>query len=97
MFLRLKASSHLDVTHANVSGVDDGEVEDDGFSIVRKIVQIQVGQFSHLLLLLRNVQPRSGVGNDQNNDEFSFVSRLVPARNSANITIGRAQAISRRV
>lgn len=49
VFLRwMEASSHLDVGHANIAGVDDGEVEDDGFAIVRKVVQIQVRQFPHL-------------------------------------------------
>lgn len=61
MFLQLEAPSHLDVTQANISGVNDGEVEDDGLAIIRKVVQIQVGKFPHLLLLLllRNIQPIS--------------------------------------
>lgn len=70
MFLCMEASSHLDVSHgkANVSGVDDGKLEDDGFPIVGKVVQIQVGQFPHLLLLLlllQNIQPCSSCSGTQ--------------------------------
>lgn len=100
----MEASSHLDVTHgnANVSGVNDGKVEDDGFPIVGKVVQIQVGQFPHLLLLLQNIQPCSSCSGTQvylmikKNDEFSLDTRLVSARSNASTTMGRAQAIRRR-
>lgn len=48
----MEVTPHLYLAHANIPRVVDGDVKDDLLPLVRKIVEIQVGELPHLL---RNV------------------------------------------